>query len=886
MQERIEAGVAYIAFGNLTDTKLTFQRNRLTLPFPDLPELDIEMGIWRTHPVVDPLTKYSWYHSWDHTSRPSNYPRQPKHPSEMRRTRATPRLHAFRTPLTPNDVGRIQVDLDDCDVGHVLTHYKGNPAHLHEAYPATFTVHGDVNPARVPHGRPWVMQDEEDGEWYCAIYKKVTPLCGSNELLDRATAGSIDLEQTYGMKSALPPPYHFTPPREPATYKAMAAVDKSIETEGRLTPCRRFPVKWGEVALPVREIDIACLNFKYVDFLRTHPRAMPAMVNWLESQEFQDTLLRLAKRHSPFTPWTHNNVGGDGQLVNWADPGICNPMQSFILPEGVPIPQTWLDPGMRLCVPPARECLYYIEPLEERSRNDSWPDKDEMDDNDPLGLGPVVAPPPGYVAPPNEPVPGAPFATRKIFDARPAPPETEASARDKRPIRPDHSWAGSTSLHSAIRPDQAHAGPSGTSLSSAVRSRANDAPPTQDAAPGTSQACDDRPPSEGRPSPDGDENGDIRLELDAPIWSRSPTPPEPTPPPPAALAPVDNPVVVLALQNMHRVSGYHIPAWAGAAIQTMETINLVRALDLPDGTIAPVLASLRATFTACHRNAVIARSVGTANVKATARAAIVASQLVSNPPLPRIVARQANAVTSLPVTLADMTPYYNRLQQPGVPFSPQEEEQVQQLVGVGGTVEERRLQPRLDSQQVQLLRAITSQVTVSITESLPTAPPMVRPGRTDHTFPYCFGLPDHVTTLVRDQAASFREDLLAVPAAPDAAQPRPSTSTARSAQQHSTQVAPNEQSSTSTPAPPAPPRSAPPLGLGQSINAATGAVINHMEMRRPGNTFHPIAPPNFGRPGSVTTVPRDRGAAPSHSRAPGDAQVGSSTSRSRAPSGA
>ena len=55
--------------------------------------------------------------------------------------------------------------------------------------------------------------------------------------------------------------------------------------------------------------------------------------------------------------------------MDWADPDVCNPMQSFIVPKGVNMPQVYIHPDVRLRVPAARECLYYILPLGERSRN-------------------------------------------------------------------------------------------------------------------------------------------------------------------------------------------------------------------------------------------------------------------------------------------------------------------------------------------------------------------------------------------------------------------------------------------------------------------------------------------------------------------------------------
>jgi hypothetical protein len=56
-----------------------------------------------------------------------------------------------------------------------------------------------------PHGRPWILRDLEDGEWYCAIYKGVRPLCGMNELLDRALAGAFEVRPTEDLWYRRPP---------------------------------------------------------------------------------------------------------------------------------------------------------------------------------------------------------------------------------------------------------------------------------------------------------------------------------------------------------------------------------------------------------------------------------------------------------------------------------------------------------------------------------------------------------------------------------------------------------------------------------------------------------------------------------------------------------
>jgi chitodextrinase len=83
-------------------------------------------------------------------------------------------------------------------------------------------------------------------------------------------------------------------------------------------------------------------------------------------------------------------------------------------------------------------------------------------------------------------------------------------------------------------------------------------------------------------------------------------------------------------------------------------------------------------------------SIHQTNTSVVTRAAIVSGQLVSNPPLPRISARQANAVTSLPHALPDMGRYYDHLvRQPQ--FTEYEQTRVNGLVGVNLTAEERCL---------------------------------------------------------------------------------------------------------------------------------------------------------------------------------------------------
>jgi hypothetical protein len=83
----------------------------------------------------------------------------------------------------------------------------------------------------------------------------------------------------------------------------MERQDPRVKTTQKLVPDHRFPVKWGEVALPVREVDIACLTPDFVNFLRGYPRAMQPVVDFVNSVEFR---VAVVGRFAPFTPWKHN----------------------------------------------------------------------------------------------------------------------------------------------------------------------------------------------------------------------------------------------------------------------------------------------------------------------------------------------------------------------------------------------------------------------------------------------------------------------------------------------------------------------------------------------------------------------------------------------------
>jgi hypothetical protein len=83
----------------------------------------------------------------------------------------------------------------------------------------------------------------------------------------------------------------------------MEIQDPRVKTTQKLVPDHRFPVKWGGVALPVREVDIACLIPDFVNFLRGYPRAMQPVVDSVNSVEFR---VAVVGRFAPFTPWKHN----------------------------------------------------------------------------------------------------------------------------------------------------------------------------------------------------------------------------------------------------------------------------------------------------------------------------------------------------------------------------------------------------------------------------------------------------------------------------------------------------------------------------------------------------------------------------------------------------
>jgi hypothetical protein len=699
------------------------------IPIPQQPSADqnvaAEMPSWRSNPLIDRDTGARWHARWDETAGdPRSFPTKQTQ-TDLRRSRGMAIYESLRDPLTETDVGRTGVLLSCNDVGHIISEYKGNRQKLSKAFPGSFTADGDPEPHRLQAGLPYVMQDPEDSNWYCAIYLGIYPLCGINELLDRSGEGApaaFDFCASFGAK-AVQPPWHYLKPANAGAYKAIKDQNTEAEKQGKppvtplLAPDRRFPVKWGDLAYP-RVVDRTFLCNQAVSFWQTHERVPPPVKELVSKPEVQ-AIMRLPTRVR--TLWEGNWAPAKDKAPARTvptNPAITNPLQALCLPPDVEMPTEWHHPDDRLKVLLACEMAHIMETANRRSEADAWMKSKDMDKTDPEGL--EVSRKPAANVQLSATVYGCMDpAIVKEFGAASEGSSTLARSRARKQAEGE---AGKDQPKPEL----------GTSLLGAkaatTKPHTSTAPTNTDGSPHNSLFVEQ----------------DNKMGFHFPEFTPTPPPPAHEPMPSPTPLPTDNPSLIEGLNCMARTGLFNIPAHGGMAILLNAAIQKLHAMKAEQPAKSKVardceeleqmlLKGFKSASDSMQVNAVIT----TNNLKTSAKLGIHSGQLVSNPLLPDVTAPSVGNITDLPSAVGNFQHYYATATKAKPGLDGDKLQSLQELVG-GETEHSQQLQ--LDEPQTALYQAFAAQVDAAVFDALPGAQPYEREGKPTRTLAHLVGL--------------------------------------------------------------------------------------------------------------------------------------------------